>query len=77
MKGDAAMTERSGDRDRMEGTVEEVKGRAKQAWGAMTDDERMKAEGMVDETKGRAQQMLGDIKDKVDDVREGAERTTR
>ena len=72
------MAERSGDRDRMEGTVDEMKGRAKQAWGDITDDQRMKGEGMVDEAEGRARQAMGDIKDKIEDVREDvAERTSR
>lgn len=71
------MTERSGDRDRVEGTAEEVKGKVEQAWGDLSDDNRMKAEGMLDEAKGRAQQFLGDIKDKVDDIRDDAEQTTR
>lgn len=71
------MSIESGDRDRIEGTLEETKGEAKQAWGNMTDDERLKAEGMLDEAKGRAQQFLGDIKDKVEDVRDDAERATR
>lgn len=63
-----------GDRDKVEGTIEEAKGRAKQAWGDMTDDDRTKAEGVVDEVKGRAQQFLGDIKDKVEDVKDDVER---
>jgi uncharacterized protein YjbJ (UPF0337 family) len=67
----------SGDRDRVEGAIEETKGEAKQAWGDLTDDERMKAEGVLDEAKGRAQQFLGDVKDKVDDIREDAEKPTR
>lgn len=71
------MSEQSGDRDRIEGTIEEAKGRVEQAAGALTDDDRMKAEGMLDEAKGRAQQFLGDIKDKVDDLRDDAEQATR
>jgi uncharacterized protein YjbJ (UPF0337 family) len=71
------MTERSGDRDRVEGTVEEVKGKVEQAWGDLSDDDRMKAEGLIDEAKGRAQQFLGDIKDKVDDIRDDADKATR
>jgi uncharacterized protein YjbJ (UPF0337 family) len=76
-EGELAMSVESGDRDRIEGTVEEVKGKGKQAVGDLTDDERLKAEGMLDEAKGRAQQFLGDIKDKVDDIREDAEKATR
>ncbi|MGH2617857.1 MAG: CsbD family protein [Thermomicrobiales bacterium] len=64
----------SGARDRAEGTVEELKGKGKQAWGDMTDDERMKAEGMVDEAKGKAQQAWGDLKDKAEDLKEEVDR---
>ena len=60
----------SGTRDRAEGTVEEFKGKGKQALGDMTDDERLKAEGMGDEMKGKAQQAWGDIKDKAEDLKE-------
>jgi uncharacterized protein YjbJ (UPF0337 family) len=68
------MTDRPGDRDRVEGSLEEAKGRAKQAWGDMTDDERAKAEGMVDEAKGKAEQFLGDVKNKMADVKDDMER---
>jgi uncharacterized protein YjbJ (UPF0337 family) len=64
------MVEQSGDRDRIAGTVDEVKGKGKQAWGAMTDDERLKAEGRLDEAKGKAEQFIGGVKDKIDDVRD-------
>src|SRR4029453_18001300 len=43
------MSDRSGDRDRVEGSVDEIKGEAKQTWGDLTGDDRMKAEGMADE----------------------------
>jgi len=65
-----SMVERSGDRDRMEGSVEELKGNAKQAWGDLTDDDKMKAEGKVDAAKGRMQQAVGDIKDKAEDIKD-------
>ncbi len=71
------MTAESGDRDRMEGTIEEAKGKLEQAWGDLTDDEKAKAEGMWDEAKGKAQQFLGDIKDKVQDAGDDVERATR
>lgn len=71
------MSEQSGDRDRIEGTIEEAKGNIKQAWGDLSGDDRMKAEGMLDEAKGKAQQFLGDIKDKVDDVKDDVDRATR
>ena len=71
------MTERSGDRDRMEGTIDEAKGKAKQAWGDLTGDERMKAEGMADEVRGHVEQAWGDLKDKVAELKEDAEQATR
>jgi uncharacterized protein YjbJ (UPF0337 family) len=67
----------AGDRDRVEGLAEEAKGKAKQAWGDMTDDERAKVEGMVDEAKGKAQQAWGDLKDAAQDLADDAERATR
>jgi len=62
--------DRSGDRDRIEGSVEELKGNAKQTWGDVTGDDQLKAEGKVDETKGRAQQAWGDLKDKAEDLKD-------
>jgi uncharacterized protein YjbJ (UPF0337 family) len=76
-KETAAMSDRSGDRDSMEGALEETKGDMKQAWGDMTDDDRMKAEGMMDEMKGKAQQAMGDVKDAAADVKDDIERATR
>lgn len=64
----------SGTRDRAEGTIEEMKGKGKQAWGDLTDDERTKAEGMLDEAKGKGQQALGDLKDEADKLKDDIER---
>lgn len=58
----------SGDRDRIEGKLEEGKGNLKQAWGDVTGDDKLKAEGMMDEAKGKSQGFLGDIKNKIEDV---------
>lgn len=41
--------------------VDEVKGRAKQAAGDLTDDEGLKKEGRVDRA-------VSDVKEKIDDV---------
>jgi uncharacterized protein YjbJ (UPF0337 family) len=68
------MVERSGDRDRVEGSVEELKGNAKQAWGDVTGDDQLKAEGMTDEAKGRMQQAWGDLKDKAEDLKDDVAR---
>ena len=41
--------------------IDEVKGRAKEAAGDLTDDEGLKNEGRVDKA-------VSDVKDKIDDV---------
>ena len=64
----------SGTRDRAEGTVDEMKGKGKQAWGDLTDDNQTKGEGMIDEAKGNIQQGIGGLKDKVDELKDDAER---
>jgi uncharacterized protein YjbJ (UPF0337 family) len=64
----------SGARDRAEGMMEEAKGEMKQAWGDLTDDDRMKAEGEMDKAKGKAEQFMGDIKDKAEDLKDDIER---
>jgi uncharacterized protein YjbJ (UPF0337 family) len=45
----------------MDGNADDLKGRAKQAVGDLTDNDRLKREGDVDRTKGK-------VKDKVDDA---------
>jgi len=64
----------SGTRDRAEGTIDEMKGRGKQALGNLTGDDRTKAEGMMDEAKGKAEQALGDLKDKAEDAKDDIDR---
>ena len=71
------MSERSGDRDRAEGAIDETKGHMKQAWGDLTGDDRTKAEGMMDEAKGKAEKAWGDVEDAADNVKEDIERATR
>jgi uncharacterized protein YjbJ (UPF0337 family) len=65
------MSDRSDEtRDRVEGTVEKMKGRGKQAWGDLTGDEETRAEGQVDEAKGKAKQAWADAKEKARDLKE-------
>jgi uncharacterized protein YjbJ (UPF0337 family) len=56
----------------MEGTSDEIKGRAKQAVGDVTDNDDLKREGRADETSGKVKNKLDDAKDwvedKVDDI---------
>ena len=46
-------------KDEMEGRTEQVKGKVKQAWGDLTDDERLHDEGVVDEAAGNTQEGIG------------------
>jgi uncharacterized protein YjbJ (UPF0337 family) len=55
-------------RDRIEGTVDQTKGRAKTAAGDLTGDERMQAEGRVDQTAGQGKQGLAGLMDRLGDM---------
>ncbi|HYE96847.1 MAG TPA: CsbD family protein [Rubricoccaceae bacterium] len=52
---------------RTDGALDEAKGKVKQAWGDLTDDNSTHAEGQVDEIKGKAKQKIADVRQ---DVRE-------
>jgi uncharacterized protein YjbJ (UPF0337 family) len=52
-------------RDELEGKAESAKGKAKQAWADLTDDERLRDEGEVQEAGGKAQDTLGRARRKV------------
>jgi uncharacterized protein YjbJ (UPF0337 family) len=62
-------------RDEIEGTKEQIKGKAKQAWGDLTDDERLHDEGVADEAAGEVQEGFGKARRKVgeaiEDIGEG------
>jgi uncharacterized protein YjbJ (UPF0337 family) len=52
-------------RDEIEGTKEQIKGKAKQAWGDLTDNERLHDEGAADEAAGTVQEGFGKARRKV------------
>jgi len=53
----------------MDGTADDLKGRAKEAAGALTDDDDLKAaEGKTDQAAGKAKDVLDDVKDKAEDA---------
>jgi uncharacterized protein YjbJ (UPF0337 family) len=52
-------------RDEVEGKVESLKGKAKQAAGDLTDDQDLHDEGVVDETAGDTQSAIGTARRKV------------
>lgn len=55
-------------RDRVEGTMDDLKGKGKSAWGDATNDEQTQAEGEMDQAKGGLKKGLADLKDKADDA---------
>ena len=45
------------------GLKDDVEGKAKEAWGKATGDEKTEAEGKVDQAKGDAKDAIDDVKD--------------
>jgi len=57
--------------DRIEGGMDQAKGRVKDAVGGLTGDEQLQAEGKMDQAQGGLQEKLADVKDKVADFLDG------
>jgi uncharacterized protein YjbJ (UPF0337 family) len=57
--------DRMWNKDEMHGKIDQLKGRAKQAAGDLTDDENLKDEGAVDEAAGDVQEAFGKGRRKV------------
>lgn len=55
----------------MSGKTDELKGRAKEAAGAVTDDDRLRREGKTDQAVGKTKQKVEHV---IDKAREGVER---
>ncbi len=53
------------DNQRIKGSWNEVKGKLKQKYGQLTDDDLTYTEGKEDELYGRLQQRLGKTRDEV------------
>ena len=47
--------------------MDDLKGRAKEAAGDLTDNERLQREGKVDQGKAEVKDKVGDVADKVSD----------
>jgi uncharacterized protein YjbJ (UPF0337 family) len=47
------------------GTADEVKGRVKEAAGALAGDEELKREGRMDQLVGKVKQMINELVDKA------------
>ncbi|MCW2982890.1 MAG: CsbD family protein [Conexibacter sp.] len=51
-----------------DGTTDDLKGRAKEAAGDLTDDKSLKNEGKVDRASGSVKDKVGDAADKAKDL---------
>ena len=49
-------------KDQVEGTLHEIKGKAKGAAGRVTDNPKLAAEGRVEEVAGTVQKKVGQVK---------------
>ncbi len=56
--------------DKAKGKWDETKGKAKQAWGDVTEDEEAQVSGEVDEAKGKGRQKWGKAKEWVEEKTE-------
>jgi len=54
---------RSSREDKNEGAMDRVKGRMKEAGGALTGDKSKKSEGRADQRKGKIKEKKGNLKD--------------
>jgi len=52
----------------MGGKAEEIKGRVKEAAGAITDDDKLRQEGKIDQASGKVKQATEKAIDKVKDA---------
>jgi len=51
--------------DQAKGKWDQIKGRAKEAWGVLTDDDFKRAEGSVEKLCGVIQEKVGDTKETI------------
>ena len=59
------------DKDRIGGSVKQVKGAAKEAVGRAVGDTKLTAEGAADKTECKVQNALGSVKDTIKEVFKG------
>lgn len=50
------------------GIIDEAKGRAKEAAGDLTDNDKLKAEGKADKAAGKVKDAVDTVKDKANDA---------
>jgi uncharacterized protein YjbJ (UPF0337 family) len=55
------------DKDRVEGSLEQAKGKVKEVAGKVTGDSKTEAEGQTDQVKGKVKNTIGGVKDALKD----------
>lgn len=58
--------------DELNGKGDKIKGKAKQAWGDLTNNERLHDEGVADEASGNIQEGFGKARRKVGEALDDA-----
>ncbi|MER6307201.1 CsbD family protein [Streptomyces sp. NPDC001739] len=58
------------------GAKDKLKGKAKQATGKITGDDRLKAEGRMEEAKGKAKDTMDDAGENIRGTKESIKRRT-
>lgn len=58
----------------MSGTSDKIKGRVKEAVGALTNDQRLKDEGKLDQATGKIKEVVERVIDKTKNVVKGPAR---
>jgi uncharacterized protein YjbJ (UPF0337 family) len=61
----------------MDGKMDDLKGRAKEAAGDLTDNDDLKREGKVDRAAGKVKDTLADAKEKGEDLVDNAREKLR
>ncbi|HEX3870009.1 MAG TPA: CsbD family protein, partial [Pirellulales bacterium] len=64
-------------REVMSGKTDQIKGRAKEAAGAITDDDRLRREGKRDQTAGKVKEKVENAVDKVKDAVSDADKPAK
>jgi uncharacterized protein YjbJ (UPF0337 family) len=54
-------------KDRIEGSASQVKGKIKEAAGKAVGDSKLQTEGVADQVKGKVQNAVGGLKDALKD----------
>ena len=53
------------DKDKVKGSLDQLKGEAKEQWGKLTNDRSTETEGKLDKVKGKVKEGVGKVKGKM------------